>query len=426
MSSRRSLRALRCRGPADAPPEKLPRVRPGFRHLRGLRPRPRLLLRALPPGRPAAVGPRRQGAPPAQRRGPSRPPRPPARLPRAAPRRGRITLPPVPAPPADSRSLTRRRFRGPRRRAAWSAAGVRPRSRRLAPPGGAQKTLGAARSTGIRRRDGSARGMDPASAARVDAAGEAICAATGQVRDSTTSGESETRSQRQAQGPAPGQRAVAGLRPRRVAAGALLRRAMRSTCRSRPSGARSWVQRVVIRGRRRDLGLGGFPLVSLSEARAAAHANRKLARSGGDPLVERRRAADAPTFAEAARRVWADKRPGWRHPRHASEWLSSLERHVFPRLGHLARARGHQRRRARRPAQALAPPARDRPAAAPAHRRRHGVGRGHGVPHREPLQPHRPGARTAAGPGPPHAGAAPRAGRRGHPDHPGHGREPRP
>ena len=104
----------------------------------------------------------------------------------------------------------------------------------------------------------------------------------------------------------------------------------------KPSGARSWVQRVVIRGRRRDLGLGGFPLVSLSEARAAAHANRKLARSGGDPLAERRRTADAPTFAEAARRVWADKRPGWRHPRHASEWLSSLERHVFPRLGHLA------------------------------------------------------------------------------------------
>ena len=104
----------------------------------------------------------------------------------------------------------------------------------------------------------------------------------------------------------------------------------------KPSGARSWVQRMVIRGRRRELGLGGFPLVSLGEARAAAQTNRKLARAGGDPLAARRRAAGMPTFREAAERVWADKRPGWRHPRHASEWLSSLERHAFPGLGHLA------------------------------------------------------------------------------------------
>ena len=104
----------------------------------------------------------------------------------------------------------------------------------------------------------------------------------------------------------------------------------------KPSGARSWVQRMVIRGRRRELGLGGFPLVSLTEARETAHANRKMARAGGDPLAERRRAAGMPTFAEAAERVWADKHPGWRHPRHAREWLSSLERHVFPRIGQLA------------------------------------------------------------------------------------------
>ena len=104
----------------------------------------------------------------------------------------------------------------------------------------------------------------------------------------------------------------------------------------KPSGARSWVQRMVIRGRRRELGLGGFPLVSLTEAREAAHANRKMARTGGDPLAERRRAAGMPTFAEAAERVWADKSPGWRHPRHAREWLSSLERHAFPRIGQLA------------------------------------------------------------------------------------------
>ena len=66
-----------------------------------------------------------------------------------------------------------------------------------------------------------------------------------------------------------------------------------------PSGSRSWVQRIAIRGRRRELGLGGFPLVSLKEARALAFANRKLARAGGDPLAEKRRLQRTPTFAAA-------------------------------------------------------------------------------------------------------------------------------
>ena len=103
----------------------------------------------------------------------------------------------------------------------------------------------------------------------------------------------------------------------------------------KPSGARSWVQRLVIRGRRRELGLGGFPLVSLQEARAVALVNRKAARAGGDPLGERRRTAAVPTFAESAERVWADKHLGWRNQRHAREWLSSLERYAVPRIGRM-------------------------------------------------------------------------------------------
>ena len=89
----------------------------------------------------------------------------------------------------------------------------------------------------------------------------------------------------------------------------------------------------MIRGRRRELGLGGFPLVSLAEARAKAFANRKLAREGGDPMTERLRAEGMPTFADAAERVWNDKSPGWRHSGHAQEWMSSLARHVLPYIG---------------------------------------------------------------------------------------------
>ncbi|MDE2928320.1 MAG: integrase arm-type DNA-binding domain-containing protein [Acidobacteriota bacterium] len=102
-----------------------------------------------------------------------------------------------------------------------------------------------------------------------------------------------------------------------------------------PSGARSWVQRLVIRGRRRDFGLGSVSLVTLAEAREKARANRKLAREGGDPLAERRRAWNMPSFAEAVRRVVEQKRPGWRNPRVAQDWMVSLGRYAFPHIGRL-------------------------------------------------------------------------------------------
>ena len=100
-----------------------------------------------------------------------------------------------------------------------------------------------------------------------------------------------------------------------------------------PTGTRSWVQRLVIRGRRRELGLGAATLVPLAKAREQALANRMLARSGGDPLSEKRRVQGVPTFAEAARRVLEQKRGGWRGRWHAQNWWRSLERYAFPRIG---------------------------------------------------------------------------------------------
>ena len=102
-----------------------------------------------------------------------------------------------------------------------------------------------------------------------------------------------------------------------------------------PSGARSWIQRLVIRGRRRDCGLGSVALVSLAEAREKARANRKLAREGGDPLAEKRRAQGVPSFTEAAARVVQQKQAGWRNPKHCRDWMSSLRRFAFARIGEI-------------------------------------------------------------------------------------------
>ena len=101
----------------------------------------------------------------------------------------------------------------------------------------------------------------------------------------------------------------------------------------KPTGTRSWIQRIAIRRRRRDIGLGSVRLVSLAEAREKALANRKLARDGGDPLADRRRAKRIPLFAALAERVWNQLRQGWRHPRHARDWWRSFENYVFPRIG---------------------------------------------------------------------------------------------
>ena len=99
------------------------------------------------------------------------------------------------------------------------------------------------------------------------------------------------------------------------------------------TGTRSWIQRLVIRGRKHELGLGSIHLVTLAEAREQARANRKLARAGGDPLADKRRTHGVPTFAEAAVTVVEQKKAGWRSARQATDWLNSLERYVFPRFG---------------------------------------------------------------------------------------------
>lgn len=98
------------------------------------------------------------------------------------------------------------------------------------------------------------------------------------------------------------------------------------------TGSRSWVQRIVIGGRRRELGLGGYPATGLAEARALAHANKSLVTAGRDPVTERRR-TNVPTFREAAKRVFEANLPRWRNGKHTKSWWQTLERHAFPTLG---------------------------------------------------------------------------------------------
>ncbi|WP_321576399.1 tyrosine-type recombinase/integrase [Bradyrhizobium barranii] len=104
-----------------------------------------------------------------------------------------------------------------------------------------------------------------------------------------------------------------------------------------PSGAKRWVLRTVVRGKRRDIGLGGLRLVTLAEARTKAVEYRKLAREGGDPIESKRLAkATAPTFADAARSTMEQRRAGWKNEKHAAQWMAGLKKYVFPAIGETA------------------------------------------------------------------------------------------
>ncbi|MXW61436.1 MAG: DUF4102 domain-containing protein [Acidimicrobiaceae bacterium] len=98
------------------------------------------------------------------------------------------------------------------------------------------------------------------------------------------------------------------------------------------AGSKSWFLRLTVSGRRRDIGLGSWPEVSLADARRKAFELRSAVADGRDPLAEKRRAA-IPVFKDAARAVYDANRPRWRSERHAANCWGSLEKHVFPAIG---------------------------------------------------------------------------------------------
>jgi integrase len=99
------------------------------------------------------------------------------------------------------------------------------------------------------------------------------------------------------------------------------------------NGGRIWIQRIVIQGKRREIGLGAFPVVGLAEARKTALANKQLAYSGGDPLAERRKARETLTFADAVHRYLSAKLDEFRNEKHRKQWLATLDTYARPVLG---------------------------------------------------------------------------------------------
>lgn len=110
-----------------------------------------------------------------------------------------------------------------------------------------------------------------------------------------------------------------------------------------PSGSRSWTLRFTLGGRRRDMGLGTYPAVTLAQAREKGRQAREQLDAGLDPIAERRKArsallaqaAKAVTFEDAARTLIDAKSPEWRSAKHSAQWTATLKAYAHPVIGRM-------------------------------------------------------------------------------------------
>jgi integrase len=111
------------------------------------------------------------------------------------------------------------------------------------------------------------------------------------------------------------------------------------------SGTRSWVLRASVGDKRREIGLGPYPSVSLADAHRKAQEKRDEIAAGIDPVVKRKTDRQALrqqqeeekqlawTFRRCAEKLIDAKRPGWRNAKHAQQWENTLATYAYPVIG---------------------------------------------------------------------------------------------
>lgn len=110
-----------------------------------------------------------------------------------------------------------------------------------------------------------------------------------------------------------------------------------------PKGGRTWILRMLVGGRRRDIGLGGFPTVTLAQARDKAREARDKVERGIDPVEERKSAKarliearrKGMLFSDAVDKALAAKLDAFRNEKHRAQWRSTLDRYALPEIGAL-------------------------------------------------------------------------------------------
>lgn len=108
-----------------------------------------------------------------------------------------------------------------------------------------------------------------------------------------------------------------------------------------PNNGRSWILRTSIAGKRREIGLGGYPEIGLAEARNRARATKEQIQAGVDP-IEARRSTQAALIAEQRRgllfedavdRYLDAKLDAFKNAKHRQQWRNTLTQYAVPELG---------------------------------------------------------------------------------------------
>ena len=100
------------------------------------------------------------------------------------------------------------------------------------------------------------------------------------------------------------------------------------------TGAKKWVLRFTINGKRREMGLGSFPDVGLADARSKATEYRKQLKNGLDPIEARQtKPGKTPTFTTCAARYIRAHRRAWKNAKHARQWVRTLKAYARPGIG---------------------------------------------------------------------------------------------
>lgn len=116
-----------------------------------------------------------------------------------------------------------------------------------------------------------------------------------------------------------------------------------------PKGAKSWIFRYQLNGKRCEMGLGSLVGLPAPEARALAARLRANVANGIDPLAQRhaereaeqaaKRAAELElrrqqhTFRAAAESHIANHRAGWSNCKHIQQWSNTFKTYVYPKIG---------------------------------------------------------------------------------------------
>jgi integrase len=109
----------------------------------------------------------------------------------------------------------------------------------------------------------------------------------------------------------------------------------------KPNQRKYWIFRFTSEGKRFNMSLGGFPEIGLKQARERAVEVRSSLNKGVNPILVKNASkastqkAKTPIFREFALDYIQTMRPKWRNPKHAEQWVSTVERYAFPHIGHL-------------------------------------------------------------------------------------------